>query len=329
MTSQTLSGDLDHLRHELRLAARRRIERRARGLHLLSFVGLAGATIIIAAGAAFGAGELFGKPAPQPVKRDIAHVDAGLPADLRLNPDVAFARSVAGIRGATLYYASLKDGGYCTELVMRGSGRGAICTTATATASLPIEVTLPYPEPAKIAGSFVVYGRVNRTPAASLRVTYGDGSDQMVPLGDERFFVFKVPESKLNAAHSAMILTALKQNGDAVAHHDLTKVLNEGPAEPAPIELSTHTEHGNMARISGFDGRVTADGAASLRLVYPDGEWVRVPISSGARFDFRLPPGRFDDFTQPGELLARDARGKVVAHAWVAAPSYWMGRDRK
>jgi hypothetical protein len=287
-----------------------------------------GAALILFAGAAFAAEELFGKPAPSQVKEDLRGVDAGLPADLRLNPKVESARSVAGIDGATLYYASLKDGGYCTELVLEGSGHGAICTTASASTKMPIEVTLPYADPREITDSFVVYGRVNAGDAVSLNVTYGDGTVQPVRLGDNDFFVFRVPQAQIGPARTEMVLTAVADSGARVGHFNLTPVLTEAAPTPAPIELSTHTVNGDMTRISGFDGQVSVAKAASLELIYPDGNRTEVPLSSNGSFDFTIPTARFDDFTTPGKLIARDGAGNAVARIWIAAPSYWIARNQ-
>src|SRR5204863_295924 len=77
---------------------------------------VAGAGTATVAGAAVAAEQLLGGPAPPAVKRDIADVDAGLPADLRLNPDVEHAQAVASTGSSTVYYAALSGGGYCAEL---------------------------------------------------------------------------------------------------------------------------------------------------------------------------------------------------------------------
>jgi hypothetical protein len=328
MTSEALSPRLERLGTELHIAATRRMRQRAAQSRVLRVVVVMSTALIALGGAAFAAVQLFGSPAPPQVKQDIRAVDAGLPADLRLNPKVESARSVAGIKGATLYYASLKDGGYCTELVLEGSGRGAICTTGTASENLPIEVSLPYADPREITDSFLVYGRVNAEHAASLSVTYGDGTIQPVPLGDRQFFVFRVPAQLVSPARTEMLLTAQANDGTRVGHFNLTPVLTEAAPTPAPLEVSTHTVNGDLTRISGFDGKVSKPGVTKLELVYPDGSRVDVPFTTGQSFDFKLPQTRFDDFTKPGKLIARDKSGTIIAHAWIAAPGYWMARER-
>jgi hypothetical protein len=114
----------DAMCDELRIAygnlivTRRRRHRRTK----IAVGGIAG--LFVLAGAATGA--LLILPAPPHVQRDLAAVDQGLPADLRLNPDVQSARAVASSGSSTLYVADLKEGGYCSEIVTGdGRGRGA------------------------------------------------------------------------------------------------------------------------------------------------------------------------------------------------------------
>ena len=106
---------------------RRRARRRA-----LRVAAISGVTALVVAGAAFATATLLGWPAPDHVKKEIAAVDRGLPEDLRLNPDVEHASAVASSGSSTLYAASLKDGGHCTELVTPDDrGRGATCSTGS------------------------------------------------------------------------------------------------------------------------------------------------------------------------------------------------------
>jgi len=101
------------------------------------------------AGSAAGTGiELLGSPAPPAVRRDLRDVDHGMPRDLRLNPDVTQARAVAAANGSVVYFAPLKGGGYCAELVTQAAGsRGAVCSTAQQAQRTPISVTVPFSDP--------------------------------------------------------------------------------------------------------------------------------------------------------------------------------------
>src|SRR4051794_39097745 len=120
----------DALQHDLRNTYSRFLVRRARRRRVAMVSALAGAGALLLGAAALGAATLLGWPAPQHVRNEIAAVDRGLPTDLRLNPDVEHARAVASTASATLYAASLRDGGSCTEIVTAGDrGRGATRAT--------------------------------------------------------------------------------------------------------------------------------------------------------------------------------------------------------
>src|SRR5947207_2407655 len=149
----------DALHNDLLAAYGGRLSRRRRR-RVIAAAASAGALALTGAG--LGAAVLFGWPAPQHVKDEIAAVDRGLPADLRLNPDVEHARAVAATGTATLYAASLHDGGSCTEIVTAGErGRGATCATGAEGGSRPLDVVLPFDDQAGPDAPVVVGGRVN------------------------------------------------------------------------------------------------------------------------------------------------------------------------
>src|SRR5205823_10318684 len=159
------------------------------------------ALLVIGAGAA-GAKLLLGGPAPAVVKRDLGAVDQGMPADLRLDPDVENARLVAQADGASLYAADLTGGGYCAEIVSPdGRPAGAVCTPADALAAQPIGVTVPFVDPVTVRSPLVVGGRVNEAGATSLEAVFADGASEPVTVGDGGFFVFAVSDEHLAEAH--------------------------------------------------------------------------------------------------------------------------------
>src|SRR4051794_15663064 len=53
------------------------------------------AVVTVALGSAAAASDVLGDPAPEPIRAHLAAVDAGLPDDLRVNPDVEHAIAVA------------------------------------------------------------------------------------------------------------------------------------------------------------------------------------------------------------------------------------------
>ena len=69
-------------------------------------------------------------------------------------------------------------------------------------------------------------------------------------------------------------------------------------------------------------------GAARLELDYGDGAHVTIPIRRDGSFDYAVPAGRAADFMQPRTVIARDAEGRAIATATVAAVAYWRARDR-
>ena len=88
-----------------RSAAVRPMERRPGRRRTRRAVGLGLALVVVGTGGAVAARALLGDPAPPSVQASLAAVDEGMPADLRLQPDVANARSVARDGDAVLYAA--------------------------------------------------------------------------------------------------------------------------------------------------------------------------------------------------------------------------------
>src|SRR5919201_5866071 len=135
----------DALCHDLQNAYAGFLVHRRRRRRLVRAGAIASAALLALAGAGLGAATLLGWPAPVHVKKELAAVDQGLPADLRLNPDAEHARAVASTETATLYAASLRDGGSCTEIVTAGDrGRGATCSTGAELATRTLDVAVPF-----------------------------------------------------------------------------------------------------------------------------------------------------------------------------------------
>jgi hypothetical protein len=62
----------------------------------------------------------------------------------------------------------------------------------------------------------------------------------------------------------------------------------------------------------------------SLEFRYPDGTMIQVPLDEDANYSFDIPKDRQGElFTAPGTLIARDAKGREVASAPVAAVAFW------
>lgn len=292
---------------------------------------VAAALLVIGAGAA-GAELLLGGPAPSAVKRDIGIVDQGMPADLRLDPDVENARLVAQSDGARLYAADMPGGGYCAEIVTPDARpAGAVCTPADALAAQPIGVTVPFVDPVTVRSPFVVGGRVNGAGATSLDAIFVDGTSQGVTLGDGGFFVFAVSDEHLADAHRhGLSLVATDASGADVA---TTRVPATDVTSPEdhdanqPIYVSTISTQSDFTMVLGIEGHVNVGDAVSLELRYPDGTVADVPLDTDGSYRYDLPTERQDDlFARPGELVALDARGHELAVQPVAAVAFYRAQ---
>jgi hypothetical protein len=324
---------IDALQLDLQTAYTARLVRARRRRHLARAAAAASAGALVLAGAGLGAAALLGWPAPLHVRNEIAAVDRGLPADLRLNPDVEHAQAVASTETATLYAASLHDGGSCTEIVTAGDrGRGATCTTGAELVSRALDVTLPTDVGDGPESSVVIGGRINAAAGASLEARYSDGSSTAIPLGEDRYFLFEVPaEHRASVRASGVNLIARDGDGAVVGRASIPADWDDPavPDEKAPLYVSTRSEESDFTKVYGLEGHVGAAGATTLELDYGDGSTpVSIPINADGSYQYTLPADRTDDFMQPRTLVARDAAGKVVASAPVAAVAYWRGRER-
>jgi hypothetical protein len=327
--SPNLQDILTDIRAAAHVAARR--ARRARAVRralVAAAFALVGTTVAAAAAG------VIGRPAPDFVKRDLAHVDQGLPADLRVNPDIAHAHAVAATATSTLYLAELRDGGYCLEIVTSGDrGRGTPCTTAPRLGELPIEVSLPSDTPARPDAPVTLGGRVNAGNATTLEILYTDGTHDAIPLAPGRFFVFDVPSGHVKLTHgSQMILIARDATGAEAARGVIPADWDANPdqAPQPPIEVSTRSNESDVSRVLGIEGSVHAPGAVSLELRYPNGQTDQIPLDAAGHYDYTLPAARQGDlYRRPGALIARDSSGQPLAETPVAAVAYWRGRERR
>jgi hypothetical protein len=322
----------DALRHDLATAYAGFLARSRRRRRLARTAALASAGLLVLAGAGLGAATLLGWPAPLHVQKELASVDQGLPADLRLNPDVAHARAVAATENAALYAASLVDGGSCSEIVTGGErGRGATCTSGAERGSRPLELTAPSDDGAGPQAPVVLSGRLNVESGVTLTASYADGARDPVPLGEERYFLFEVPAEKRTSVHEyGLELLARDEDGTIVARASLPAEWDDPavPDERAPLYVSTRSDESDFTKVYGLEGHVGAAGATALELDYGDGTRVSIPLEADGSYRYDLPADRVDDFMQPRMLVARNAQGGVVASAPVAAVAYWRGRER-
>ena len=322
----------DALQHDLRTAYSRLLVRRARRRRVALVSALAAIGALLLGAAALGAATLLGWPAPRHVQNDIAAVDRGLPADLRLNPDVEHARAVASTASATLYAASLHDGGSCTEIVTAGDrGRGATCATAADRAHQAVDLVAPFDDGAGPDTLVILGGRINDASASSLEAVYADGSHEDVGLGEDRYFLFEVPAEHRQSVHASG-LELIARNGDSsvVGRAMLPADWDDSavPDEQAALYVSTRSDESDLTKVFGLEGHVSAPGAVKLELDYGDGTRATIPIGEDGSYEYAVPPDRIGAFMRPLALAALDKSGSVVASTTVAAVAYWRGRER-
>lgn len=308
---------------------RRRRRARVRRVAL----AIIGSALAITAAAAASV-RLFGWPAPAHVKADIAAVDQGMPEDLRLRPDVEHARAVAQSGDSTLYVAELKGGGHCYEIVTAGDrGRGATCQTSADIAARPIELTLPSDDADSDSAPVTIGGRINHKAVSLLAVRYGRGGPtDEIPLGDDGYFVFNVPQKhRADARRSALLFSATTEKGVVIASATVPADW-DGPAHADSEEaifVNTRSRSNDFTKVYEISGHISVDGAVELTLGYGDGMWARIPLQANGDYSYLVPPDRVDDFMVPRTLSARDEQGIVLAQTSVAAVAYWHGRTRK
>lgn len=306
------------------------VARKQRSRRLAGVAAVAAAAALMLAGAAFGAAALLGWPAPAHVKQDLAAVDKGLPADLRLNPDVESARAVASDGSATLYAASLRDGGSCSELVTDSNrARGATCETAADQAAHPLDLVAP-DEQAGPNTSIVLGGRITTPTAESLEAQYADGSTDAVKLGSDGYFVFVVPGAHQSSVHSSGLEMVARDHEGATVARSVLPADWDDPAvsdDQAPLYVSTRSDESDFTKVYGIEGHVSAPGVVKLELAYADGSTALIPVADGS-FDFAIPSEHIGDFMQPRLLRALNTDGVTVTTTEVAAVAYWRGHER-
>ena len=327
-----LPSRLEQILADLRPAAERlAVQRRRRRRSRRSFLVVVVAPVVLAS-AAVGAYSIIGGPAPESVKHDLRAVDRGLPADLRLNPDVERAHAVAASDGSVVYFARTRDGGYCSEMVTAQGPRGAVCSTAAQAAAEPLSVTVPFTDPVTSSSPISLSGRVASPDARSVELVYPDGGSDSVRVMDDGFYAADVAEEHLAAVHArGLLLVARDGNGKPLAQAVLPNNALTPPSEAErpkdPIEIDMISDSSDFTLLLGVRGEVTVPGATRLELRYPDGTTADVPLKDG-RFDFRIPESRRHSFMTPGELAALDRSGKALARRPLAAVAYWRARER-
>jgi hypothetical protein len=277
-------------------------------------------------GVAVGTGVLGG-PAPDPVKAHLAELDHGIPADLRYDPDLEHARTVAATKSGALYLADLRDGGYCLEVAAPvARPRGATCVTSANLHQRALEVTAPLPDGA--GSPLLVGGRANDDRVATLEVRWADGSVDPVAFGLDRAFLLEVPSAQHAAALAkGVTLVARDKAGAAVATVHVPPLRDDDPTGTAhdvkqKLVLTTISDGDDLTRVLGVEGRVNVTGVR-LELRFPDGSSIGVPVESDGTFRLMLPLDRRDDFASTAGRLVALRGTEEVASRPVGSVAFW------
>jgi hypothetical protein len=208
---------------------------------------------------------------------------------------VAHAHAVAAAHGSVVYYAALRGGGYCAELVTaQGAARGAVCSGADEVARRGLSVTVPFTDPVRSDSPVTVSGRVADASARSVELVYPDGGHDAVALGARGFYVADVPAAHLGAVHAhGLMLIARDADGDALAQAVVPSDAITPPSEAErphdPIELDTVSTGGDLTKMLRVRGDVHVPGVARVTLRYSDGVTVRGPVARAALQPRRAP----------------------------------------
>jgi hypothetical protein len=335
MNEQTgVREDYDDLGRRLRdgvarlVADRERRRRRARAL------GIAAAALACLCGIAIASATFVGSPAPRSVQDDIAAVDAGMPAGLRMSPDVHNARSVAATGRSTLWMADLAGAGRCLELTTTyyPNVRAPGCSTGTALALGPISATIPNDETSDPAAPVVIAGHVEPTAAVSLEIALGDGRKLPVPFGAQRFYVIDLTGADAADARArGLTLVAADRNGAEVARVTVPADWDAGSADveaTTTADVTTRSDSSDLTKVLGIDGVLRDPKPASLQIVYDADTTVDIPLAADGSFHYDVPQNRRRAFMTPRHLVGRDATGRIVVERQVAAVAFWRGQER-
>ena len=193
-------------------------------------------------------------------------------------------------------------------------------------ARAPIEATIPG-TPESTTGAVVVAGRVDSEIADAARLVTSDGGKIALALQPGGFFVVELSDSESQAARRGLTIEALDA-GLIAATLDVSDTFTPEKGRLDPIAVEMVSAPGDLTRVLRFSGSVQADGATTVRLVYPDGTHVDTPLGADSQYEITLPPDRRAAFARtPGRLIALDAGGQELASRTVAAVSFWHANE--
>jgi hypothetical protein len=203
----------------------RRLARRGRRLRPRVVLAVAAALAAVAATApAFGLGGKFvrifesGEPAPAPIERSFAGLDAGAPPGFATGVVASQTRKIVLPGNVALWIAPTSRGGFCLFVV----GGGGQCDTARALKFWPtFSIGGDFSHQGLIEnGPVLIDGSTTLDDAATVDVQFEDGSSVTIPVVwvsapiDAGFFGYEVPAAHLRVGARPTLLILRDANGN-------------------------------------------------------------------------------------------------------------------
>jgi hypothetical protein len=204
----------------------RRLARRGRRvrLRLALAVAAAVAAAVVVAVPAFGLGgklvRIFesGEPAPAPIERSFAGLDAGAPPGFATGVVASQTRKIVLPGDVALWIAPTKRGGFCLFV----EGGGGQCDTARALTFWPtFSIGGDFSRQGVIEnGPVLIDGSTTLDDAASVEVQFEDGSSVTIPVVwvsapiDAGFFGYEVPAARLRVGARPKLLVLRDADGN-------------------------------------------------------------------------------------------------------------------
>jgi hypothetical protein len=184
----------------------------------------AAAAAVVAAAPAFGLGgklvRIFerAEPAPAPIERSFAGLDAGAPPGLATGVVASQTRKIVLPGNVALWIAPTRRGGFCLFV----EGGGGQCDTARALKFWPtFSIGGDFSHQGVIEnGPVLIDGSTTLNDAASVEVQFEDGSSVTIPVVwvsapiDAGFFGFEVPAAHLRVGARPTLLILRDANGN-------------------------------------------------------------------------------------------------------------------
>lgn len=202
----------------------RRLARRWRRLRPRFALAAAAVVAVVVAAPAFGLGgklvRIFesGEPAPAPIERSFAGLDAGAPPGFQTGVVASQTRKIDLPGNVWLWIAPTNKGGFCLFV----EGGGGQCDAARALKFWPtFSIGGDFSHQGVVEnGPVLIDGSTTLSDAASVEVQFEDGSSATIPVVwvsapiDAGFFAYEVPPAHLRVGARPNLLILRDANGN-------------------------------------------------------------------------------------------------------------------